>query len=154
MRAPQTSAFAAQLAAHAHLRPVPLQAMYAAHPAQVDQAGRRFVPAVHHGPRGPSIFLYPFSRFAYRDRVLPDGRTIEYHPSTNARTTAELRALVGQEVTLYAQVAGREAREARVVVQHPAGLPDDVFHLRIVAPAAAPPAAKPAVKRVMWADME
>lgn len=169
MRAPQprgggTGLFAAQLARHPSLQRVALDTMYARHPAQVDQEGKRFVPAVHRGAGGTSLFIYPFSRYAYRDRVLADGRTIEYHSSTNAHTNGELRSLVGQEVTLYAQVGRGDAREARVLVQQPADVPEDVFHLRLVSPrlvsppgvepAAAAPAAPPAdKKRVLWADM-
>lgn len=159
-----TSLFATQLSRHPAMQRVALDTMYARHPAQVDHEGKRFVPAVHRGPSGSSLFLYPFSRFAYRDRVLPDGRTIEYHPSTNARTNGQLRALVGQEVTLYAQVGKRDARQAKVVVEHPADLPEDVFHLRLVGAGAAPVPVAPAAatadtspppkKRALWADME
>ena len=156
-----SSLFATQLSRHPSLHRVPLETMYARHPAQVDHQGKRFVPAVHRGAAGPSLFLYPFSRFAYGDRVLPDGRTIEYHPSANARTNGELRALVGQEVTLYAQVGKREARQARVVVEQPPDIPDNVFFLRILTPATAPPpqpapppAAAPPGRKALWADME
>lgn len=154
MATSSTTLFATQLARHPSLRRVPLETMYARHPAQVDSAGKRFVPAVHRGPADTSLFLYPFSRYAYQDRILADGCTIEYHPSTNARVNEQLRALVGREVTLYAQVGRREAREARVVIEHPAGLGDDVFHLRLV-PGSLPDAGPPVVpaKKVMWADM-
>lgn len=144
--------FATQLSRHPSLRRVPLETMYARHPAQVDANGKRFVPAVHRGQADTSLFIYPFNRFGYMDRILADGRTIEYHPSTNLRVNAQLRDLVGREVTLFAQVGKREAREARVVVEHPEGLGDDVFHLRLVTPSL-PEAPAPA-KKVMWADME
>ena len=156
---PGSTLFATQLSRHPGLQRLPLETMYARHPAQTDHEGRRFVPAVYQGPAGPSLFLYPFNRYSYQDRMLPDGRTIEYHPSSNGRTNGQLRSLVGKEVTLYAQVGRREARQARVVVEHPPDLAEDVFHLRLVtaapsAAAAPAPQQQQQQRRVLWADME
>ena len=152
-----TSMFAVQLGRHPSLSPLPWKTMCAKHPAKVGENGQRVVPAVHRGPDGAvSIFINPGNKYAYKNCMLPDGRTVEFHPSNSPAINRELHALVGREVTLYAQL-GREARQGRVVVEHPEGLQNDVFHLRLVPavplPAVAPP--PPAqTKKVLWADME
>lgn len=164
--------FAAQLARHPGMQQrIPLETMYSRHPAQVDRDGRRYVPAVHRGRDGAaSIFLSPFNR---SDGVLPDGRTIEYHPNRGA--TSQMLELVGSEVTLYAQVARQDGRQGLVRVEHPPGLPDGVFHLRVRPPTTASPVRhrtapnaagngsevttwstclEPPDTKIAWADME
>lgn len=140
---------AAQLASHGSMQPIELLDMYAAHPAKVGSNGKRFTPAVHRGPRGDSIFMYPGSEYAYNNKMLPDGCTIEYRPSTHPEINAGLDDTVGREVILYAQLRGKQCRQGRVRVSR-AG---DVYHLRLVPGPAAPPAAEPK-KKAMWADME
>lgn len=163
-----TTLFATQLARHPGMQRIPLETLYSRHPAQVDRGGRRYVPAVHRNQDGTSsIFLSPFNR---SDRMLPDGRTIEYHP--NRAANSQLLELVGREVTLYAQVARQEGRRGLVTVTHPPDLPEGVFYLRVcprvppsapvrqpAEPAAEPPAppaqaAAAAEPKLMWADME
>lgn len=148
------SLFATQLSRHPAMQRVPMDTMYSRHPAQVDHDGRRFVPAVHRGPAGTSLFIYPFGRFGHRDRVLPDGRTIEYHPSASARAKGQLRDLLGQEVTLYAQVGRHDARQATVRVEQPPDVPEDVYLLRLLVPVTRAPVQQEPPKRVMWADMD
>lgn len=166
------SLLATQLLRHPSLTPVERSAMYALHPSKTDATGRRYVPAVHRDPRrGASVFVYPFSRHGYRDRMLPDGRTVEYSPSGNSVTNRDLDALVGQEVILYAQLGGAPAhcRQGRVRVLKPRR-DSPVFHLCILAPPTSPPtrardagpalapwpAARPAEagEVTSWADME
>lgn len=136
--------FATQLSRHPSLKPVGLETMYARHPGQTDpRTGRRFVPAVHRDPdRGASIYMYANGK--YVNAMLPDGRTIEYHPSTNQAITRQLDELVGKEVTLYTQLgAGRQAqaREGKVVVQKSPTF--GVYHL-LLQPQQTP----------RWADMD
>lgn len=147
-----TSLLATQLSRHPSVRPIEWGEMCRAHPAK-EVNGTRFVPAVHRGgPAAESIFLNPSSKYAYNNTLLPDGCTIKYYCSNNREITADLRSLVGREVTLYAQVGRGQARQGRVEVAHPGG---DVFHLRLVPPAtAAPTAAAEQPKKMLWADME
>lgn len=137
------SMLATQLSRHPSLKPLGLQTMYARHPSQTDPStGRKFVPAVHEDAmRGYSIFMYPKTRFGYEDRILPDGRTIEYHPSTNASITHQLDRLIGKEVTLYVQTDRTQAREGRVVVEKPSE--SNVYHLQL----------RPQ-QHAAWADMD
>lgn len=162
------SLFATQLLRHSSLRAIPRDVMWAKHPAREGPSGHKYVPAVHTDPRdGPSIFINAMNKRGYEDRVLPDGRTIEYHASVSPAVNRELRRLVDSEVTLYAQLGRHDCRVGRVVVEKPRGAADEVFHLRLVAPAgdrgapASPPPPElvfpepgsgPAVK-INWADM-
>jgi hypothetical protein len=139
--------FATQLSRHPSLKPLGLETMYARHPGQTDpRTGKRFVPAVHRDPeRGASIFMYPRND-RYPDTMLPDGRTIEFHASTNVSIARQLDELVGREVTLYTQLGvGRDAhaREGKVVVD---SSPKPGVYLLRLQPRA------PASTR--WADME
>lgn len=143
-----TSLLATQLSRHPSLTAIEWTDMCRAHPARTSGSAR-FVPAVHRGPQGASIFLNPSSKYAYNNTMLPDGRTIKYYCSNNREITADLMSLAGTEVTLYAQVGRGQARQGRVQVTHPGG---DVFHLRLVEHVAAAATAEP--KKVLWADME
>lgn len=170
-----TSQFATQLSRHPGLRPIGRETMYARHPSKTDATGRKYVPAVHVDPRrGPSIFLYPGTKYGYDDRLLADGVTIEYHPSRNALITSDIDSLVGKDVILYAQLGRFECVEGRVRVSQQSA---KVYHLRILrqesaaartaaAPAPAPGTAAPRVltteppaagggsgAKVSWADM-
>lgn len=143
--------FATQLLRHPSLRPMPLAEMYAAHP-RVTRGGKTFVPAVHvHPVHGPSIFLYPFSKFAYADRILADGRTIEYHPSRNALIDSDIASLVGREVVLYAQAGRAEGRVGRVRVSRSDRA--DVYLLELQ-PQPDVDTKGVAAVRVAWADMD
>lgn len=105
--------FATLLARHPSLKPIPRDVMYARHP-RPPNAG--YTPPVHFDrQRGPSIFIS--ANGPYQDRLLPDGRTIEYHPSTNTQVNSDLESLLGKEVTLYASLARGDCREGRVIVQ-------------------------------------
>lgn len=143
------SLLSTQLSRHSSLKPIDRQVMYARHPARVNADGKRYVPTVHQDPiNGASVFIYPFNRHGYADRMLADGMTIEYHPSRSADVNGDLRALVGREVALYAQCGRRECRQGRVRV-HVAPEASDVYHLRLVRP---PPS--PQKQHVLWADMD
>ena len=150
------SLLATQLARHPNLRRIRRDVMQARHPAKDTPTGQRYVPAVHTDPQGDvSLFMHATvgSNKGYAGRVLPDGRTIEYHPSPNMALDGELDRLVGQEVTLYVQ-CGEECREGKVIVDK---APDaqGLYHLRTVPPPPPsfehPPAGP--TTRVSWADM-
>lgn len=139
---------ALQLARHPSLKAIEREAMYRLHPSKYDAHGNRYVPAVHYAPAGPSVFMYPMNG-RYANKMLADGRTIEYHPSTMRSTNADLDSLVGQEVTLYVQCDKQQCRQGRVTVKR---APQGAFHLALVSPPL--PAAPGPSDRISWADME
>lgn len=151
------SLFVTQLLRHPSLSPIARDVMYAKHPARDGPSGRRYVPTVHTDPQdGPSVFVNPLNKHGYHDRVLPDGRTIEYHSSVSATVNRDLRRLVGTEVVLYAMLGRHECRTGRVVVEKPAGVAAEVFHLRLLPPSEPAlefPSAPVAGPRINWADM-
>lgn len=139
--------FQTQLLRHPNLRAIDRELMYARHPSKTDPSGKRYVPAVNHHPAyGYSVFLYPGTKYGYDDRILADGVTIEYHPSTNSQLNNELGRLVGQEVTLYAQVGKQECRQGKVTVGRPSSATQPVFHLKLMP-------LQPVARKGLWADM-
>lgn len=135
------SLFATQLLRHGSLKAIDRDKMYRLHP----RGGLPYTPVVHTDPvRGPSIFLYAYNN-VYKDRILPDGLTIEYHASRNDAVNNDLNRLVGREVTLYAQLGRHECRHGKVLVKPSTG---GVYHLRLLPP---PPDAP--VQTTLWADM-
>ncbi len=153
---------AVQLGRHPSLKPVDRDTVWARHPGVYDQKTRRkVVPAAHEDP--PSVFINP-AKNKYGDRLLPDGRTIEFHPSTNDGVNALLDRLTGREATLYAFLGNNTYRTGRVLVH---SVSNGVYHLGLVTPPlprAPPPLPSPLPppveqpppqpRRVLWADMD
>jgi hypothetical protein len=135
----RASLLATQLARHPALRAVDRDTVWARHPGVYDRArGQKVVPAVHMSANGESsVFINPALN-RYGDRMLADGRTIEFHPSTNDVVNGRLDRLLGREATMYAFL-GRDAyRMGRVLVEAAAR---GVYHLRLAPAAFEPPAA-------------
>lgn len=146
---------ATQLSRHPSLKPVDRETVWKKHPGVYDRVkGRKVVPAAHEDP--PSVFINPVKN-VYGDRLLPDGRTIEFHPSSNDAINGALHRLLGREATLYAFLGGNTYRTGRVVVERRATA-DGVFLLTLVTPplpAAGAPAdpVAAAPRKTLWADM-
>ena len=146
---------------HPWLRPIDYKTMISLHPVRT---------AVYHGNNGPSIYMYPFCKAVqYKDRLLADGNTIEFYPSTSDVVNGQLNKLVGRTVPFYTLLGGGICRQGRVAVSRSTTL-NGVYNLEISpapAPAPAPAAAtapapapvdyavavgeKP--RAVCWADM-
>ena len=153
------SLLATQLMRHPSLKAVDRDTVWARHPGVYDsRQGRKVVPAAHDsaGGREPSVFINP-TKNAYGDRMLPDGKTIEFHPSTNNNVNGMLDRLAGREATLYAFLGNNTYRAGKVVVKSVA---NGVYHLGLVTPplpqAALVARAEPPrqQRRVLWADMD
>lgn len=153
------SLLATQLCRHPSLRPVDRDTVWQRHPGVYDsKKGRTVVPAAYDAPpHGPSVFINPVKN-AYNDRILPDGKTIEFHPSSSDLVNGRLDRLEGKEATLYAFLGNNMYRTGTVTVH---GASRGVYHLRMVSPPlpqAPPPPPPPddshAPKRMLWADME
>lgn len=165
------SLLAVQLCRHPSLKHVDRGTVWSRHPGVYDsKKGKTVVPAAYDNDQhGPSVFMNPV-RNMYGDKLLADGRTIEFHASTNDMVNGKLDGLVGREATLYAFLGNNTYRTGKVIVDTASSR--GVYHLRLVSPslpqAAPPPQArqpqpleddmedggykKPPV-RVLWADM-
>lgn len=148
---------------HPSLRAIDRETVWAKHPGVYDRTrGTKVVPAVHDN----SVYMNPIKN-AYGNKMLADGRTIEFRPSSNDLVNGKLDLLVGKEVNFYAMVDPNVYRAGKVVVEKPA-MADGVFHLRMVTPplrvAASvplprqplqkPPTSSTAAAATAWADME
>jgi len=152
-----SSLLAIQLSRHPSLRVVDRETVWTKHPGVYDGVkGRKVVPAAHDNP--PSVYMNPVKN-VYGDRLLPDGRTIEFHPSSSDVVNGKLHRLLGREAAFYAYVGNDGYRAGKVVVER-RPMSDGVFHLRLITPplpAAAGPAPAPAPdtapEKKAWADM-
>lgn len=149
------SLLATQLLRHPSLKPIDRAAVWARHPGVYDPKTRRtVVPAAHDS----SVFMNPVKN-AYGDKLLPDGRTIEFHPSSSNLVNGRLQKLTGAEATLYVFLGNDTYRTGTVAVDRVA---EGVYHLRLVTPPLPcqppprpPPAEQPSrqPKKMLWADM-
>lgn len=145
-----SSLLSTQLSRHPSLRAVDREVVWAKHPGVTDaRTGHKVVPTALLTDNTASVFLNP-EKNAYGDRILADGRTIEFHPSTSAKVNADLYRLVGREATLYAYLGRAGYRTGRIRVERPPTMNDDgVLYLRIQPPEL--PVAMP--RGTAWADM-
>lgn len=156
------SLLATQLGRHPSLRAVDRELVWARHPGVFDaKKGRTVVPAVHEGAQGVVSVFMNSSKNNYGDRMLPDGVTIEFHPSTSDIVNGRLDRLAGKEATLYAFLGSNSYRTGKIVVRDAPNGARGVYHLVLqrqqqqqLPPAAVARAAAAAPPRTLWADMD
>lgn len=124
---------------HPWVRACEVGAVLAAHPW--DPPGNN-TPVAHHRPsHGWSVLINANSKLQHRDKVLPDGETIEFRPcpaSPNDLAALDDLAATGARATLYVLYQGRAAQGTVRLAKPGSG---DAYHARLVKPPTS------------WADM-
>jgi hypothetical protein len=138
---------ASQLLRHRDLTAIDRETVWTSHPGVWDsRLGRKVVPTAWDG----SVYLNAYDN-KYGDKMLPDGRTIVFHPSNSSSVNAKLSELAGKDVALYAFVGRNTYRTGRVRVEKAQG---GVYHLKVHPRQDSSGGAPGGDERIAWADMD